>query len=34
MPLIDAIILTVICTGFLAFAALLVWGEYQTRELK
>jgi hypothetical protein len=34
MPLIDAIILTVICIGFLAFAALLAWGDYQTTGLK
>jgi hypothetical protein len=31
MPLIDAITLTVICIGFVGFAALLAWGDYQTR---
>lgn len=33
MPLIDAIILTAFCIGFVGFAALLAWGDYQTREL-
>jgi hypothetical protein len=33
MPLVDAIILALICTGFVGFAALLAWGQYQTREL-
>ena len=34
MPLIDTIILTTICIGFVGFALVLVWGDYQTRNLK
>ncbi len=33
MPLVDAIILTLICIGFVGFAALLAWGQYQTRDI-
>ena len=31
MPLADAVVLAVICIGFLGFAAVLAWGDYQTR---
>jgi multisubunit Na+/H+ antiporter MnhC subunit len=34
MPLIDAIILTAICIGFVGFAVVLVWGDYQTMNYK
>jgi multisubunit Na+/H+ antiporter MnhC subunit len=34
MTLIDAIILTAICIGFVGFAVVLAWGDYQTANLK
>jgi hypothetical protein len=34
MPLMDTIILTAICIGFVGFAHVLVWGDYQTRNFK
>jgi hypothetical protein len=34
MTLIDAIILTAICIVFVGFAVVLVWGDYQTANLK
>lgn len=33
MPIIDIIILSVIVFAFLAFAAVLAWGDYQTKEI-
>jgi multisubunit Na+/H+ antiporter MnhC subunit len=34
MPLFDVIILTAICAGFVGFAVVLAWGDYQTATLK
>jgi len=34
MPVTDAIILSVIVTAFVAFALLLAWGDYQTRNIR
>ena len=33
MPITDAVVLAVISIGFLGFAAVLAWGDYQTRGL-
>jgi multisubunit Na+/H+ antiporter MnhC subunit len=34
MTLVDAIILTAICIGFVGFAVVLAWGDYQTANFK
>jgi len=34
MPSIDAFILAAIVVAFVAFAALLLWGEYRTRNVR
>jgi hypothetical protein len=34
MPLIDTLILTAICIGFVGFALVLAWGDYQTANFK
>ena len=34
MPVTDAIILSVIVTAFVAFALLLAWGDYRTRNIR
>lgn len=34
MTLVDAIILTAICIGFVGFAVVLAWGDYQTPNFK
>jgi hypothetical protein len=33
MPITDIIVLSVIVFAFLAFAAVLAWGDYQTKEI-
>ncbi len=33
MPILSAIILTAIVCAFIAFAVVLAWGEYQTRNI-
>ena len=34
MTLVDVIILTAICIGFVGFAVVLAWGDYQTANFK
>jgi hypothetical protein len=34
MSLIETIVLTAICIGFVGFALVLAWGDYQTAKFK
>ena len=33
MPMVDALIISVICVAFVGFGLVLAWAEYQTRHL-